>query len=110
MSRHSEALIYALRVLREPQNLCKIRKIYLYGSCARKQQKYDSDVDLFLVTERLSASEIAKLRSCVNSGDSKLPEVEVKISFTERFSSSQRFNKNLEREAILLWERDHTSM
>lgn len=46
--RHEQSLLHALDVLGQERYKKYIRAIYLYGSCTRSEQKYHSDVDLFL--------------------------------------------------------------
>lgn len=105
-NRHVKSLLYALNVLKSNKYKEHIREIYLYGSCARGHQKFDSDVDLFLfVDEGVSDQLIRELRIAVSPDDYTLPEVEIKISKTNYFSNSRIFQTNLEREAILLWKR-----
>lgn len=106
MSRHSQALANALGVLNEPRFKEYIDAIYLYGSCARNEYKYSSDVDLFVRVKKDTPNKILMaMRSEVVSSDIALPDVELKFGNSEIFSSSAQFNENIEREGILLWER-----
>lgn len=50
---------------------------------------------------------IADMRSEVNFFDINYPRVDVVVSSGSKFSDCKTFNKNLEKEAILLWERQH---
>ena len=105
MNRHEQSLIYALNVLKQKEYKQYISAIYLYGSCARGTQSFDSDVDLLI---RLSDSTPKKLlrRMRVDvTPDISLPEVELKFYFGNTFSNSFQFNKNIEQEGILLWEK-----
>ena len=105
-NRHEQSLQYALKVLKSSIFSPYIKKIYLYGSYARKEQNYQSDVDLLIfITESTPTQMIAKMRHAVISEDYTLPEVELKFTKSDRFSSSYQFNKNIERDAILLWEK-----
>ncbi len=106
ISRHAQSLQYALNVLRQPKYKSYIRAIYLYGSCARAQQKFDSDVDLFLFLDQDTPDQlIREMRSEVIPHYS-LPEVEIKCSKGQQFSSSYHFNRNIERDGKLLWKRE----
>lgn len=105
MQRHEKALQYALQRLQNDYSKY-VCSIYLYGSFSRKEHKYNSDVDLFVcVQEDTPAKIIARMRSAVISDDYTLPEVELKVSKSGLFSSSRQFNENLQREALLLWEK-----
>ena len=46
--RQRNAAEYALRAIQSSCIKPYIKTIYLYGSCARGEEKYSSDVDLFL--------------------------------------------------------------
>ena len=46
--RQRTAAEYALKVIQSSCIKPYIQSIYLYGSCARGEEKYSSDVDLFL--------------------------------------------------------------
>lgn len=106
MTRHAESLRYALNVLSQPEYKKYIRAVYLYGSCARREQKFNSDVDLFLfLDEGMPDDLIREMRMAVIPHYS-LPEVEIKFSKTDLFSNSRHFNRNLERDGRLIWERE----
>ena len=51
--RQRNAAEYALRAIQSSCIKPYIKTIYLYGSCARGEEKYSSDVDLFLGTVRV---------------------------------------------------------
>ena len=105
MSRHAQSLQHALDVLKQPEYKQYIRSIYLYGSCARKEQKYDSDVDLFLFLDNQAPDELIRRMRLDVIPHFTLPEVEIKFSKTNEFSSSRQFSRNIERAGKLIWER-----
>ena len=106
MSRHAKSLAYALDVLNLDKYKQYIDEIYLYGSCARMKQKYSSDVDLFLKVRKDTPQKVLlEMRRDVISIEEGLPEVEIKFSSTETFSSSSQFNDNIKMEGKLLWRR-----
>lgn len=103
--RHEQSLLHALDILKQECYKKYIRAIYLYGSCARGEQKYHSDVDLFLfLDDDVPDGVVREMRSEVVPHYT-LPEVELKTSKSDEFSSSYHFNKNIERDGRLLWER-----
>ena len=105
-NKHAEALVYALNVLKQDRFKKYIKAIYLYGSCARGDQMIQSDVDLFIKVKGDTPQKILlSMRKEVISGDLSLPEVELKFSRNDSFSSSEQFNQNIEREGKLLWQR-----
>lgn len=83
--RHSNAIQYAVKNIKDSELQPYITDLILYGSCARKEQKYSSDIDLLLVLSedfqkrkelRLS---LRKLKSQVMTDDVEDPEVDLKI-------------------------------
>lgn len=102
--RHKKSLQYALNVLKT--NYSKhIQSIYLYGSFARKDHSYNSDIDLLVcVDSDVTARMVAHMRSDVTPDDYELPEVELMISKSGLRNPSNQFTKNLEKEAVLLWK------
>ena len=106
MNRHEESLLYALNILKQPDYKKYIHKIFLYGSCARQEEKYDSDVDLLLYMDETTPKQlIKKLRSDIIPDDYTLPEIELKITLSDEPTSSHCFNENIKKDGILLWER-----
>lgn len=106
-NRHKESLEYALDVLFSDTYKQFIKSIYLYGSCARREQRYNSDVDLFIFTTKdINRSVLRSLRYDVIPENGKLPDVQLNYSDTDEFSSDRLFNSNLNREAKLIWVRN----
>ena len=84
-----------------------IKEIYLYGSCARGEQKFSSDVDLFVrVQENTPTRVLRKMRIEAMPDDDNLPEVDLKFTSGENFSQSYRFNENIKKEGKLIWKKD----
>lgn len=105
-SRHMLSLQYALNVLLNTNFADYIEEISLYGSCARGEQKYHSDVDLLVrVAEDTPARLLRRMRSEVMPEDLDLPDVELKFYTGNEFSSSSRFNKNIERDRKIIWKK-----
>ena len=78
----------------------------MYGSCARGEQKYDSDIDLFLFLDKDTPAEtIRQMRLDVIPENYELPNVEIKYSMTDSFSTSKQFDMQLRKDAKLLWRR-----
>ena len=103
--RHEQSLKYAINVLTKDY-WEYVHCIYLYGSYARKDHKYNSDVDLFVcVSENTTARVAAHMRSDVVPDDYNLPIVELMISKSGLRNPSPQFMRNLERDAILLWKK-----
>lgn len=107
MTRHTEALAYALNELGKEQYKQYIDAIYLYGSCARGTAKYHSDVDLFLQLKQDTPSSVIRaMKTDVNSGREELPVVELKTSTFGDFGCNRQFAENIKTEGMCLWKRD----
>lgn len=107
MSRHSDALCYALRQIKCDRFKKYVKAIYLYGSCARGDERYNSDVDLFLVLEEDTPVKVVReLKTVVTSKDYTLPCVEIKTGTVGKISGSEQFDINLRKDRILLWEKN----
>lgn len=107
MNRHERSLKYALSVLTSERYESYLDAIYLYGSCARGDQKYTSDVDLLLkLRKNVPASVLRSMRVEATPDDWELPEVELKYFMGERFNSSEQFDRNLREEGKLIWARE----
>lgn len=103
--RHKLSLRHALYVLCN-QFSEYVEEIYLFGSCARGQQKYRSDVDLLVrVDSETPPREMRRMRVEVIPDDFNLPEVDLKFSIGASFSESYRFNENIKKEGRLLWKK-----
>ena len=103
--RHKKALDQAV------QKLCTdfseyVTAIYSYGSYARGEQKFWSDVDLLVkIPENTPPQIMRKMRAEVITEQYDLPEVDLKFSSGEEFSISYRFNENIKKEGKLIWKK-----
>lgn len=84
-----------------------LKEIYLFGSCARFEQKYDSDVDLAIITEKPLKDHYLRgmILDCL---DYELEEVSTDVIFRSSDSDgySNLFNKEFERDKMLLWKKN----
>lgn len=105
--RHQEAIDYALNILkRDPYNKY-IEKIYVFGSCGRKQEKYTSDVDLLVeCSENIPPQMARSMRIAVMPEQLDLPEIDLKFENGSKWQRQEdQFSKNLVKEGVLLWEK-----
>lgn len=105
--RHSKSLKFALSVLQDDEHRDVIKEVYLFGSCARGEENYQSDIDLLVIADpKITKQQIRNLKNDVCPDDYLLPEVNLIVtdSFKDA-SSSNQFNKNVRRDGILLWRR-----
>ena len=100
---------YAINVIKSSRIAPYIHGLYLYGSCARKEQNYDSDVDLFLVLSpeldrKYYGDDILILKSKVTPPDTSLPEVDLKIEIGDDWENkTMLYYQNIKKEGIQLW-------
>lgn len=107
MERHIQSINGALEVLCSEVYRPYLDAVYLYGSCARGNQRFDSDVDLLLQCNEKFTPDIG--RSMIIDAmpeDWKLPDVELKFVYGDSWKSGKdQFSRNLIKEGVLLWER-----
>lgn len=108
MHRHLESLNHALKVLGQQKYKTHLQAIYLFGSCARGEERYGSDVDLMLVLDSETDARLKRdMKSEVSPDDCNLPEVNLSFADSkESFSTIKQFDSNVRRDGILLWERN----
>lgn len=84
-----------------------IEKIYLYGSCARNEARYESDVDLYIeLNEDVPAADIRELKIKCNPEDWRLPDVDIKTGVGAKIiENDDLFYRNIRGDGILLWKR-----
>lgn len=108
--RSKVSIEYALDKIRKSRIAPYVQDLYLYGSCARKEQDYDSDVDLFLVLssdidEAIYHEDLLLLKSNVSPTDSSLPEVDLHIEIGDNWQSSKlMYYENIKKEGIRIWK------
>ena len=100
------AIQYALRQIKKSP--VAVTKLILFGSCARRQQAFSSDVDLLLeVSENIPEdfrTELVKLRSMVTPGDADAPEVDLRIVIGNAWEKNPMlYYKNIRRDGIDIW-------
>ena len=81
-----------------------LRQIILFGSCARSQARYESDIDLLVVVKEIpSTKEILHIKSELNE---RVPiDVDLKIVSDEMFSKKEDFFlSNIKRDGVILWQ------
>ena len=108
--RQRNAAEYALRAIQSSCIKPYIKTIYLYGSCARGEEKYSSDVDLFLeLSESFrSRPELKKylylLKSEVSSEELDDAETDLKIVVGDDWKRNKMlYYTNVRKEGIQIW-------
>ena len=84
-----------------------IERIYLFGSYARKQNRYSSDVDILIeCNENLNPEVARKMRIAVMPECIDMPEIDLKFVKKDKWRErGNQFSKNLLKEGVLLWKK-----
>lgn len=108
--RSNAAVKIALDKIRQAELAPYVKHVYLYGSCARKEQTYESDVDLLLELDPSFESfadkteSIIELKKSISAIDSSLPQIELKIVIGDNWKKAKSlFFINVNREGVELW-------
>lgn len=108
--RHQKALNYAINQIRLSPLYPYLKELYLFGSCARNEQKWRSDIDLFMqlddevVKVEHWKSEMFRLRSFVSSDELYEPECDLKIVLGPEWKENDMlFYKNVRKDGVRLW-------
>lgn len=107
--RQQKALDFAINIIKLSPVFPYIAAVYLYGSCARGEEKPDSDVDLFLElkpsfsTRKDLRIPLRLLKSEVTTDDFRDPEVDLKIVIGNDWKTSDMlYYKKVREEGVLL--------
>lgn len=75
--KHQRALDYALLQIKESPIFPYVKNIIVYGSCARGEEKWDSDLDLLLVTSDIvEKNDNLRMASRLLQGNCFLPGID----------------------------------
>ncbi|MCC2253392.1 nucleotidyltransferase domain-containing protein [Ruminococcus sp. CLA-AA-H200] len=104
--RSNEAIQYALNTIAKSEIAPFVKAVYLYGSCARQEQSYGSDVDLLVEltpTYEIKSDHVVQLKSQLNK-NIELPDIEVKIVIGNDWLRDQGlFYKNIRKDGVKVW-------
>lgn len=108
--RHYFAIQYALHVLYTSYSDA-IDDVILYGSCARREQKYDSDVDLLIILKPEAEVRPHRIRTEVDSAKLDIPEVDshfYRKSVDENLKTQPNncYWNEIRRDGISIWQND----
>lgn len=110
--RSKKSIDYAVNEIRRSPIAPFVEALYLYGSCARNEQSYRSDVDLFLELKSDFDAEYYKndvilLKSAVTPGDMDMPEVDLKVVVGGEWKKNKMlYYQNIIKEGINIWKID----
>ena len=109
--RHKKAIIYAMKQIQNSELVQYVEKIILYGSCARRTENWNSDVDLCVILDPecekvpgLSAK-IHMLKGEISSGELYDVEADVKFLIGDEWKDDQSaFCRNIRKDGKILWQ------
>lgn len=102
---------YAITQIKQSKIAPFVQNLYLYGSCARNEQDYDSDVDLLLeLSDDIDLdkyrSDLLILRSKIISTSDDIPEADLRIEIGSTWKNSNLFfYKNIKKDCISIWNK-----
>ena len=112
--RSEDTIAYAIQTLRNSEISAYIRHAILFGSCARHEQNFSSDVDLLVELDASidlakAKKEIQQLITLVSPTDLSLPQVDLKIEIgPEWHDDNSFFHQQILKEGIEVWNGNTT--
>lgn len=105
--RHEFVIRQSLEKLLNSQYKDMVETIYLFGSCSRGTQNYNSDVDILIQHNASLDAKIAReLRVELMPEDYDVPEVDLKFTCGDQWLKAEdRFSRNLRKDSELLWKK-----
>lgn len=108
--RSKKSINHAMSIIENSRIFPFVDKALLYGSCARHDQRYDSDVDLFLVLDPnidldVYRDDLIKLKGDVSPLDYDMPEVDLHTTVGSNWETSNMlYYQNVKRDGITIWK------
>ena len=107
----SKSIEYAVDIIKKSLVAPFVKALYLYGSCARGEQNYGSDVDLFLELQpdfdvQKYKDDIIILKGRVSPTDMNMAEVDLKVVVGDEWKKNQMlYYQNILREGVNIWQK-----
>ena len=109
--RHKNAMTYALKKIQQSPIAVYVKNVILYGSCARGEASWGSDVDLcVLLNEDVRqlptyAQIIHLLTGTISVADAHSAETDIKFVIGDEWQNSgMLYFKNLRKDGIPVWQ------
>lgn len=109
--RHKKAMTYALQKIQQSPIALYVKNVILYGSCARGEASWGSDVDLcVLLNEDVRklpnyAQIIHLLKGTISEDDAHSAETDIKFVIGDEWQNSgMLYFKNLRKDGIPVWQ------
>ncbi len=109
-ARTQKTIEHALRIVKQSKIAPYICSVIHYGSAARNEQSYNSDVDLLVVLQDDFSSkelkrEILLLKGSVKPENLSDPDVDLKISFEDTLKhSTDAYYASVRRDGVDIWD------
>lgn len=108
--RHQQAIDFAVEQVRKSEFASYVEDMILFGSCARKEARWDSDVDLLLVLKPEAAvlpdfsRKIHMLKGTISQDDLYAAETDLKVVVGNAWRESPMlFFQKIREEGISIW-------
>lgn len=107
----SKSVEYAVNVIRKSPVAPFVKALYLYGSCARGEQTYGSDVDLFLELQsdfdtQKYKDDVILLKGRVSPSDINMAEVDLKVVVGDEWKRNKMlYYQNILKEGVDIWQK-----
>lgn len=109
--RQAKALAYAEKRIRESAIYPYVKRLILFGSCAREEERFDSDVDLLLVLDPSVkemngySTKIHFLKGVISSDDPKDTETDLKVAIGSDWETDpSTFFSLVRKEGKIIWQ------
>ena len=109
--RQKNAMTYALKKIQQSPIAVYVKNVILYGSCARGEASWGSDVDLcVLLNEDVRklpnyAQIIHLLKGTISEDDAHSAETDIKFVIGDEWQNSgMLYLKNLRKDGIPVWQ------
>lgn len=96
-----------------------IQSIWVFGSCARSEEKYNSDVDILCIVNKTGNEErriMRRMRSLSINPNINYPEVDLVFKYNngnrnyipwlDIENNNDAFSKQLRKDAVKIWEKN----
>lgn len=109
--RHLQSMNFSINKIKSSPVFPFVQEIILFGSCARGENKWESDVDIFVVLlpeiEKYPElrKEIRLLQGTISPTENELPEVDMKITIGNQWKNDGSFfHEQILQEGVVLYE------
>lgn len=109
--RHKTAIAYAIKEIKKSDIVPFVEDLILFGSCARKEESWNSDVDLCLVLDPSAKSlpdlsrKIHLLKGTISEPDLLAAETDLKVVIGKEWEDSNMlFFQTIKKGGVSVWQ------